>query len=93
MKVIVSYLHNESFIILLYVNVIIVRINYLLVHVSSCIGHLQVTVKRNEIVVVCCTDMTAVLDVVCILNCVACSVSVFLGMCFFCFLFFVFLVM
>ena len=36
-------------IILVYVNIIIVT-NYILVrHVSTCIGHIQVTVQRNEV--------------------------------------------
>jgi hypothetical protein len=33
---------------LLQVNVIFVTINYLVRHVSTCIGHLQVSMKRNE---------------------------------------------
>lgn len=52
-------------------------------HVSTCIGHPQVIVKHNEVVVVHFTYMTAVVDVVFVVDCVACSMSVFLGLCLF----------
>jgi hypothetical protein len=50
----VSYLHNASlYYIIIYVNVIIIIIitinYYLLRHVSTCVGHFQVTVKRHEV--------------------------------------------
>jgi hypothetical protein len=41
---------QQYFIVLLYVNIIIITTNDLLVrHVSICVGHLQVTVKPNEV--------------------------------------------
>jgi hypothetical protein len=52
-------------------------------HVSTRVGHLQVIVKHNEVVVVYFTYMTAVVDVVFVVDCVACSMSVFLGLCLF----------
>jgi hypothetical protein len=39
-----------DFIILLYVNIIIITTNYLLVpHVSTCVGDMQVVVKHNNV--------------------------------------------
>jgi hypothetical protein len=46
-------------------------------------AHLQVIVRHFEVVVVYFTYMTTVVDVVFIVDCVACSMSVFLGLCFF----------
>jgi hypothetical protein len=70
-------------IILLYVNIIIVKINDLLRHTATSIGHLQVTVKRNEVFgCLFSLRVSSVGDVVCVLDCVACSGSIFLGLCF-----------
>jgi len=67
---------------ILFVGVIIIIINYILVpHVSTCIGHLQVIVNRNEVMVVYSMYMTAVGDVVCVPYWVACSEIVFLYWC------------
>ena len=72
-------------IVLLFANIIITTISHFLVrHISTCIGRLQVNVKRNEVVwlfIVLC--MTAVGDDVCVPPCVACSVSAYLGLCLF----------
>jgi hypothetical protein len=51
--------------------------------VSTCIGYPQVIVKHNEVLVVYFTYMTVVVDVVFVVDCVSCSVSVFLGLCLF----------
>lgn len=61
---------------------IIIAIKDPQVHVSTCIGHLQVIVKHNEVLVIYLMYMTAVGAVVFVVDCVACSVSVFLGLCF-----------
>ena len=67
---------------ILFVGVIIIIINYILVpHVSTCIGHVQVIVNRNEVMVVYSMYMTAVGDVVCVPYWVACSEIVFLYWC------------
>jgi hypothetical protein len=48
---------------LFFVGVIIIIINDILVpHVSTCIGHLQIVVNRNEVMVVHSIYMTAVGD-------------------------------
>ena len=58
---------------MIYVNIITISTG-LAPHVSTSIGHLQVTVKCNAVLVAYFTYMTTV--VVCILNCVVCWVGV-----------------
>jgi hypothetical protein len=84
MDVTVSYQQNNIFIVL-YVNMIIIKINVLVRRISTCVGHLQVIVKRNELLVVYSIYMTPVGDVVCVLDCVASSQTAFLGVCLFSF--------
>jgi hypothetical protein len=64
MEIMVSYFHSN---ILMYYTVRYPHNNYnnfsLAPHVSTCIGHLQVTVKRNGVLVVHCTYIIAVGDV------------------------------
>lgn len=76
---VMDFVHENFIIVLLYVNIIIMTTNYLLLrHGLMCIG-----VTFKEVCVIVYTDMRAVGDVVCILDCVAFSMSVFLGFCFF----------
>jgi hypothetical protein len=78
---------------LLFVGIIIIRINDILVpHVSNCVGHLQVIVNRNEVMVVYSIYMTVVGDVVCIPYGITYSDIVFLYFCVSCVLVFVFVV-
>jgi hypothetical protein len=70
---------------LLYANIIIIRTNFLLIRsVSTCVDHLQVTVQRNDVSVVCYRTCTIFVgDVMRVLGCFACPVGVSLGLSFF----------
>jgi hypothetical protein len=51
-------------------------------HVSTCVGHLQVAVKRNDASGCLLYLHEAAGDVACVLDYVACSEGVSLGLCF-----------
>ena len=69
------------FIILLFVNIIFIIVNDLLVrHVSNCIDHLQVIVRRNDGFGCFFNYLATVGDVVCVLDYFVFSAGVILGL-------------
>jgi hypothetical protein len=60
-----------------------IRINVLVRNVSASVGHLEVTVKRNEVFgYLFYLNVRSVGDAVCALDCVASSMGGFLRLCF-----------
>jgi hypothetical protein len=62
--------------------ILIIIINDLIVHVATCVDHLEITVKRTEFFPPYCTYMTTDGDEIGVLNYVAFSMGVFLVVCF-----------
>lgn len=80
----VPYLHNNILLyyIITYVYTLIIIINDLLIHVSTCVDHLQIKVKRTEFFVPYGTYMTTDGDEIGVFTYVASSMTAYVVLCF-----------
>ena len=81
----VPLVHSNILLYYICVNIITITINDLVQHILACMGYCQLTVKCNEVFGCLLKLKFQPLLMWCLyLACVACSVCVFLSMCFVC---------